>query len=78
LRNQLEKLMQELRKRGFGQGQQGQGEMDQLQLTASSSAAVIFEAALPAPQPATRLPRRGSEDAGKHFWAAYRRSGDRP
>jgi hypothetical protein len=30
LRNQLEKLMQELRKRGFGQGQQGQGEMDQL------------------------------------------------
>ena len=30
LREQLERLMQELRKRGFGQGQQGQGEMDQL------------------------------------------------
>jgi uncharacterized protein (TIGR02302 family) len=30
LRDQLDKLMQELRKRGFGQGQQGQGEMDQL------------------------------------------------
>jgi uncharacterized protein (TIGR02302 family) len=30
LREQLKKLMEELRKRGFGQGQQGQGEMDQL------------------------------------------------
>jgi hypothetical protein len=30
LREQLERLMQELRKRGLGQGQQGQGEMDQL------------------------------------------------
>jgi uncharacterized protein (TIGR02302 family) len=30
LRDQLKKLMEELRKRGFGQGQQGQGEMDQL------------------------------------------------
>jgi uncharacterized protein (TIGR02302 family) len=30
LREQLNKLMEELRKRGFGQGQQGQGEMDQL------------------------------------------------
>ncbi len=30
LREQLDRLMQELRKRGFGQGQQGQGEMDQL------------------------------------------------
>ena len=29
LRDQLKKLMEELRKRGFGQGQQGQGEMDQ-------------------------------------------------
>jgi uncharacterized protein (TIGR02302 family) len=30
LRDQLKKLMEELRKRGFGRGQQGQGEMDQL------------------------------------------------
>ncbi len=30
LRDQLKKLLEELRKRGFGQGQQGQGEMDQL------------------------------------------------
>ncbi len=30
LRDQLRKLMEELRKKGFGQGQQGQGEMDQL------------------------------------------------
>jgi uncharacterized protein (TIGR02302 family) len=30
LRDQLKKLMEELRKKGFGQGQQGQGEMDQL------------------------------------------------
>ena len=30
LREQLKRLMEELRKRGFGQGQQGQGEMDQL------------------------------------------------
>ena len=30
LREQLKKLMEELRKKGFGQGQQGQGEMDQL------------------------------------------------
>jgi uncharacterized protein (TIGR02302 family) len=30
LRDQLKKLMEELRKHGFGQGQQGQGEMDQL------------------------------------------------
>ena len=30
LRDQLKKLMEELRKSGFGQGQQGQGEMDQL------------------------------------------------
>jgi uncharacterized protein (TIGR02302 family) len=30
LRDQLKKLMEELRKRGFGQGQQGQGEMNQL------------------------------------------------
>jgi uncharacterized protein (TIGR02302 family) len=30
LRDQLKRLMEELRKRGFGQGQQGQGEMDQL------------------------------------------------
>jgi uncharacterized protein (TIGR02302 family) len=30
LRDQLKKLMEELKKRGFGQGQQGQGEMDQL------------------------------------------------
>jgi uncharacterized protein (TIGR02302 family) len=30
LRDQLKKLTEELRKRGFGQGQQGQGEMDQL------------------------------------------------
>ena len=30
LRDQLKKLMEELRKRGFGQGQQGQGELDQL------------------------------------------------
>ncbi len=30
LREQLKKLMEELRKRGFGQGQQGQGEMNQL------------------------------------------------
>jgi uncharacterized protein (TIGR02302 family) len=30
LRDQLKKFMEELRKRGFGQGQQGQGEMDQL------------------------------------------------
>jgi uncharacterized protein (TIGR02302 family) len=30
LREQLKKLMEELRKHGFGQGQQGQGEMDQL------------------------------------------------
>jgi uncharacterized protein (TIGR02302 family) len=29
LREQLKKLMEELRKRGFGQGQQGQGELDQ-------------------------------------------------
>src|SRR5205823_10253693 len=29
LREQLNKFMEELRKRGFGQGQQGQGEMDQ-------------------------------------------------
>jgi uncharacterized protein (TIGR02302 family) len=30
LREQLKKLLEELRKRGMGQGQQGQGEMDQL------------------------------------------------
>ena len=30
LRDQLKKLMEELRKKGFGQGHQGQGEMDQL------------------------------------------------
>ena len=30
LKDQLKKLMEELRKKGFGQGQQGQGEMDQL------------------------------------------------
>jgi uncharacterized protein (TIGR02302 family) len=30
LRDQLKRLMEELRKKGFGQGQQGQGEMDQL------------------------------------------------
>jgi len=30
LRDQLKKLMEELRKKGFGQGQQGQSEMDQL------------------------------------------------
>ncbi len=30
LREQLKKLMEELRKKGFGQGQDGQGEMDQL------------------------------------------------
>jgi uncharacterized protein (TIGR02302 family) len=30
LREQLKKLMEELRKKGFGQGQEGQGEMDQL------------------------------------------------
>ena len=30
LREQLKKLMEELRKRGLGQGQQGQNEMDQL------------------------------------------------
>jgi hypothetical protein len=30
LRDQLRRLMEEMRKRGFGQGQQGQGEMDQL------------------------------------------------
>src|SRR3981189_1354986 len=30
LRDQLKKLMEELRKKGFGQGQQGEGEMDQL------------------------------------------------
>jgi uncharacterized protein (TIGR02302 family) len=30
LRDQLKKLMEELRKKGLGQGQQGQGEMDQL------------------------------------------------
>jgi len=30
LRDQLNKLMEELRKKGFGQGPQGQGEMDQL------------------------------------------------
>jgi len=30
LRDQLKKLMEELRKRGFGQGQQGQGKLDQL------------------------------------------------
>jgi Domain of unknown function (DUF4175) len=30
LRDQLKNLMEELRKKGFGQGQQGQGEMDQL------------------------------------------------
>jgi uncharacterized protein (TIGR02302 family) len=30
LRDQLKNFMEELRKRGFGQGQQGQGEMDQL------------------------------------------------
>ncbi len=30
LRDRLNKLMEELRKKGFGQGQQGQGEMDQL------------------------------------------------
>jgi uncharacterized protein (TIGR02302 family) len=30
LRSELDRLMQELRKRGFGQGQQGQGEMGQL------------------------------------------------
>src|SRR5258707_9754664 len=30
LRDQLKRLMEELRKKGFGQGPQGQGEMDQL------------------------------------------------
>src|ERR671936_2332827 len=30
LRDQLKQLMEELRKKGFGQGPQGQGEMDQL------------------------------------------------
>jgi len=30
LRDQLKKLMEELRKKGFSQGQQGRGEMDQL------------------------------------------------
>src|SRR5258708_9805962 len=30
LRDQLKKLMEELRKKGLGQGQQGQSEMDQL------------------------------------------------